>query len=308
MNNPNFIIAGERRSGSTTMYEILKQHSEVGMYHQSDFDFFIEPELFARSPPPTSATKDWDTTHPISIYQGLFSGLTGKVGQKDADLLWWKPSHQRLARHLPETKFIFILRNPVKRAESQYFNELGKGRETLSFVGALEREEKVILSDWQKLHLQYKERGCYSKSLKHFYTFVPEHRVKVIILEELFENWSSVMSDLCKFLEIDVAEGIRIKPVHSNKEELLVRKEFSKIKPMSWIFDFWDRVSEALIVRISKNKDKRVKWRRVLRGCYYRSKRTQRRMDDDTFAKLKRYYEPYNRELENLLGKKMNHW
>ena len=42
MSSPHFIIAGERRSGSSTLYEILKQHPEVEMYHKSDFDFFIE--------------------------------------------------------------------------------------------------------------------------------------------------------------------------------------------------------------------------------------------------------------------------
>jgi Sulfotransferase family len=308
MSSPHFIIAGERRSGSTTLYEILKQHSEVGMFHQSDYDFFIEPELFSRSPPEAHKIKSWNETHPISRYKDLFSHLNGKIGQKDADLLWWRPSHERLARLLPDTRFIFILRNPVKRAESQYYNELGKGRENLSFKEALAREEKKTLTDWQKLHLQYKERGCYAKSLEHFYKFIPKHRVKVIILEELFNNWKDVMTEICDFLEINVTEGMAIKPLHSNKEELLERKDFSKKKLLSWGFDLWDRLSEAVIVRISKKTTSRIRLRKILRGCYYTSKRTQQSLDSAIFEELTNYYKSFNTDLENLLGKKISYW
>ncbi|MBT8261665.1 MAG: sulfotransferase [Bacteroidia bacterium] len=308
MSNPNFIIAGERRSGSTTMYEILKQHSEVGMYHLSDYDFFIEPELFSRTPLLDENLKNWDETHPLSDYQDLFSGLSGCTGQKDADLLWWRPSHERLARMLPDTKFIIILRNPVKRAESQYFNELGKGRETLSFEAAIEREKNEDLSSWQKLHLQYKERGCYASSLGHFYKYISRERVKVVILEELFMNWNEVMTEVCIFLSINSEEGIAIKPLHSNREELWQRNEFSKRKGISWIFNLWDRISEAIIVRITNNTKKRVALRRSFRGWYYRSARAEHKVNPSIIDKLKQFYKPHNEDLEKLLGKKLSYW
>ena len=45
MSKPHFIIMGERRSGSTTLYHMLSQHPEVSMLQPVDFDYFIEPEL-----------------------------------------------------------------------------------------------------------------------------------------------------------------------------------------------------------------------------------------------------------------------
>ncbi|MEL6813065.1 MAG: hypothetical protein AAFP76_17220, partial [Bacteroidota bacterium] len=96
MNNPHFIIAGERRSGSTTLYDILRQHSEVGMLDISDFDYFIEPELFSKVPAESAVKpKDWATSHSRQEYLYLFHDLNGVTGQKDADLLWWKPAHAR---------------------------------------------------------------------------------------------------------------------------------------------------------------------------------------------------------------------
>lgn len=308
MSKPHFIIAGERRSGSTTLYEILNQHAEVGMFHKPDFDFFIEDALFSKAPISEENIEDWAATHPIEDYIKQFENLQGVTGQKDADLLWWKPAHKRLAEHLPDTKFIIILRNPTKRAESQYFNEFQKGREITSFKEALQREEQSTLTHWQKLHLQYKARGCYVESLEHFFKYIPKERVHVIILEDLFSNYSKVMTEICQFLDINSSKGIAIRPIHSNKEELLVRTSFSNRKGLSWFFNLWDHMSEACIVRLTTNSSKRKKARKYLRGFYYQSNRDALKIDSHIFEELTEFYKPFNRRLEILLNREIPYW
>lgn len=307
--NPHFIIAGERRSGSTTLYDILNQHPEVGMLQKTDFDYFIEPELFSRiALKNDQKLKVWEQNHSKEEYKNLFLDLKGVVGQKDADLLWWKNAHQRVANYLPDTKFIIVLRNPVNRAESQYFNEVNKGRETGSFKEAITREQNANLSDWEKLHLQYLERGCYIKSLNHFYKYIPKERVKIVILEELADNWKIVMAEICEFLNIDQNTGSNIQLKHSNKEELLVRKSFAKKKILNKVFNFWDRSTEGFIVRVAKDKRKRDTLRKQLRGFYHVSDRTKQKMDVETKMFLIDFYKPFNKELEALIGRKILHW
>ena len=308
MGKPTFIIGGERRSGSTTLYESLKTHPEIDMLPQSDYDFFIEPELFAKTPPENTELNRWEATNDIFNYEKLFDNLQDVCGQKDADLLWWKPSHKRLASHLPDTKFIFILRDPVKRAESQYFNELRKGRETLTFKEALLREEKGTLNSWEKLHLQYKARGCYVKSLEHFFKYINRDRVRVIILEELFLDWEMTMGQLADFLGVDGTHFLKLKPVHSNKKVNLVRRDFSNKPAVKWFFDLWDRATEACIVRTNKTTDSRMKWRKRLRGAYYKSRPADLETNRQIYEELQRYYRPYNKRLEELLGIKLKHW
>ena len=308
MTKLHFIIAGERRSGSSSVYEVLKNHPEISMFHLRDYDYFIEPELFENSPPDWANIKSWQETHSAEEYQSLFSNLDGKIGQKDADLLWWKPAHKRLAETIPDAKFVFILRNPVQRAESQYFNELRKGRESLTFEEALDREKNQSLSDWEKLHLQYRERGCYVNSLEHFYQYIDNDRVKVIILEDLYTNWKDVMTELCDFLEIDTIAGMALKPIHSNKEELFERNDFSNKSYVKWVFDVWDRLTEAFIVRVSNKSRVRVRMRKTLRGFYYQSKRSEIQIRPEVYQELKTYYDPYNKKLEVLLGKKLKYW
>lgn len=309
MNKSHFIIAGERRSGSSTLYEILKQHPDIGMFEKSDYDYFIEPELFSIKPIEDFDIKNWEMHHSLEEYTNLFKHLSGKViGYKDADLLWWKPSSARIAEFIPTAKFIFILRNPVKRSESQYFNELRKGREKLTFKEAIKREKSQPLNNWQLLHLQYIERGKYVESLEHFYKYVPKNRVQVIILEELFDKWDSVMTDICNFLEIDSEIGKKLKPLHTNKEAFYVRKPFSNKLIFKWFFDIWERGTEAIIIRITKNKDKRKLYRKKLRGFYKVSARKQLKVDNAVYNELSAYYKPFNAKLEQLLGKEIKYW
>ncbi len=309
MSKPHFIIGGERRSGSTTLYDMLRQHPDIGMLEVSDFDYFIEPGLFSIEPvPENKPLEDWEATHSIQGYTDKFKEVSGVTGQKDADLLWWRPAHERLARFLPETKFLFVLREPVRRAESQYFNELSKKRELRSFKEALREEDEQAGTPWQKLHLRYKKRGCYVESLEHFYNHISRDRTKVIILEELVRQPQEVLGEICEFLGVDAEKTSQITTQHSNKEAVLRRTAFSRKAGVRWAFDFWDRLTEALIVRIFSSKTQRQKWRKRTRFFYYTSARKQLNIDETVRQELHRYYEPYNLRLERLLNKDLKHW
>lgn len=306
MSKPNFIIAGERRSGSTTLYEVLKQHSEIVMYPMSDMDFFIEKKLFAKTPP-TNITP-WEDYANIEDYKKRFPETDKKTAQKDADLFWWKPAHKRLSNHLPETKFIFVLRNPVKRAESQYWNEVRKGRELRSFEKAIKESKKNTPNDWHNLHLEYKERGCYINSLNHFFEYIPQNRCHVVILEKLFKNWGEEMLKIANFLEIEKEEAKSLKPILSNKENVLIINPKIENTILSKLIRLYDRCCNAIIRSLVK--DKHLK--NILQAYFLRlgkvSKRKTSPVNQKTLSELKEFYKPYNKLLEDKLNLSIQEW
>lgn len=309
MTSPDFIIAGERRSGSTSLYDILRKHPDVGMFQKSDFDYFIEPELFSLEPVTKEAQlKNWAETHSLQEFQSFFSLCKGVVGQKNADILWWSNSHSRIAKMLPTTKFVFVLRDPVQRAYSQYCNEVSKGREKNTFKEAIEREQNGNITDWQKLHITYKERGCYWKSLSNFLGVIPKERILIIVLEELTQSPNKVMTTLCSFLNIDIEKGLELDVVHSNKERLLKRKEYTYKKGVSQLFDIWDRLTEAIIIRVYSDKYSRNKARNKMRGFYYEEKRKKAAIDPLVEKDLQAFYKPHNQKLQDLFGVKIRYW
>lgn len=303
MGLPDFIIAGERRSGTTMLYEILKKHPQIEMYGKSDMDFFIEKELFSLEP--VQNIESWDQYSNINDYKAKFKNPNGKiVGQKDSDLLWWKKSHPRISKHLTETKFIFILRNPINRAESQFWNEARKGREKRSFKKAI--KSNFQKTDWENLHLEYLERGCYAKSLKHFFNYIPKNKCHVIVLENLLKNWKQELQKIAEFLNINIEEAIKIKPLISNQEELLILdKKYIKIKPL---INFYDRVLNFLIRKLCRNKHKKKRLQSYFLKLGKVSKRKKNPLDERIIKELKNFYKPHNQELEKLLKISVSEW
>ncbi|SEA54763.1 sulfotransferase [Psychroflexus halocasei] len=308
MKLPNFIIAGERRSGSTTLYEVLKQHSEIDMHPLSDMDFFIEKDLFSLQPIKNDQIIQWDNYAKIKDYKKLFPKTDKKTAQKDADLLWWKPAHKRLANYLPETKFIFVLRNPVKRAESQYWNEVRKGRELRSFEKAIKESKKHTSSNWHNLHLEYKERGCYINSLNHFFEYIPENGCHVVILEKLFKNWDEEMVKIANFLDIDKEEAKSLNPIHSNKENVLIINPKYQDKSIGKIISIYDRICNGIIRRLVKDKHLKNKLQNFFLRLGKVSKRKISPVNQKLLKQLKEFYKPYNRLLEEKLNISLKEW
>jgi hypothetical protein len=248
----------------------------------------------------------WDKQHKIEDYFKLFEGLNGLIGQKDADLLWWKNSHPRLAKFLPDTKFIFVLRNPVKRAESQYWNEVRKGRETRTFSEALIQEEKGQLSPWQQLHLCYRERGNYVNSLVNFYNYVPKERSLVVVLEHLFKNWDEEISRICSFLEIPPEKISALQSAHTNKEDVPVLNP--KLKPFWPLIRFYDKIVNFIIRRSTKDKIRKSELQQKFLRLGKVSARALNPITNEELDDLYTYYNKYNLELEELTGLDTSIW
>lgn len=313
INMPHFIIGGERRSGSTTLYKMMLRHPEINMYPIADMDYFIMDKLFGKQ---WIIEKDehfqWYANHTPHEYAERFNGLfqAGKVvGQKDADLLFWKPTHSRLKAFVPNTKFIFVLREPVIRADSQYWNEVAKGREMLSFEEALAMEAKRSKeSDYGLLHLNYKQRGKYMDSINHFRSFFPDSQILIVILEKLKNKPEIEFKKIADFLGVSPDGFEQAGGMHSNHQELLKIKTKFKGTWVEKLINATDRIAEALIVRFSKDKDVRDKWRKLLKSYCKESIRNSVKPNDGLIKEMKAYYRESIIQLEAYLGYEIEEW
>ncbi|HFC04224.1 MAG TPA: hypothetical protein ENJ55_00845, partial [Rhizobiales bacterium] len=152
MRSPNFIIAGERRCGTTTLANTLSRHSDIFVHPKPDGGYFIDDSVGKKA----SATgQAWASSHSLEDYQAWFlsagAGSESALGEKSADYLFWHKSHPRMANFVPDAKLIVILRHPIDRAWSHYWNEVAKGRETLGFEEAIAAEAgRLEGSDYER--------------------------------------------------------------------------------------------------------------------------------------------------------------
>jgi len=204
-NLPNFIIAGERRCGTTSLSRTLGQHPDIFLHPKQDKAWFVDDTVRSHD---SANSRPWEDTHDISQYAAWFAdgGYDTETarGEKSADYLFWRPSHARLLKHLPDAKIIIILRNPTERAWSHYWNEVAKGRERLTFETALAAEpDRSSASDYGRYSSSYLARGEYDQSIAGLLSTLPRARLLVTTIETLKNDPNVTLRKICRFLSVD---------------------------------------------------------------------------------------------------------
>jgi hypothetical protein len=193
---PDFIIGGAPRAGTTWLYELLDRHPDVYMAKplKPEPKFFLRDDLYAKGLGHYSQT--W--------FAGAESGRV--AGEKSTDYLESGQAAARIARDLPQVKLVFILREPVDRAYSNYLWSRMNGLETESFADAIRLEEqrdRELPERWRFTRpFSYFSRGLYADLLEPYVNRFMEHQVLVVRYEDIRERPAELVGSLHRFLGV----------------------------------------------------------------------------------------------------------
>ncbi len=200
---PNFIIVGAAKSGTTSLYQYLKQHPDVYLPVIKECKFFSDMKTNYKGP-----GDEVDLNNQIikefTAYRSLFSGVDNEIAVGDVSpdyLYYYVQSIRNINRVLGKNvKIIIILRNPVERAYSKYLHNVRECFETLSFEDALNEENERKRKNWG-WGWYYVSTGFYSQQVKAYIDNF--NQVKVFLYEDLENNPLDLMKNICEFLETD---------------------------------------------------------------------------------------------------------
>lgn len=214
MTMPNFLIIGAARSGTTALWEYLRQHPQVYMCTPKHTRFFASegrtPDFRGPKPPGLGSKSTKMAPYAITDiddYRALFSGVTNEtaIGEASHSYLYTPEASERIKHYLPGVKLIAVLRNPVDRAYSHFQFMVQNGREPLTdFARAIEEEEAGLRNDWWPT-FQYVRVGFYYAQLRPYFDLFERSQIKIYLQEDLRSNPLSVVQDTFSFLEIDDA-------------------------------------------------------------------------------------------------------
>jgi hypothetical protein len=203
---PHFIIAGAPRSATTWLYQLADLHPEIAMARPltPEPKFFLVDEIYERGLPYYAST--W------------FGGLPANMryGEKTTNYLESSAACERIARDLPEVRLVFLLRDPVERAHSNYLWSMRNGFETESFERALELEderEREIAPErrYARPHA-YFSRGLYAKMLAPWLAQFPREHVLILRSEGIAEAPAEIARSFFEFLGVavrpDLVDGL----------------------------------------------------------------------------------------------------
>jgi Sulfotransferase domain len=210
---PDFIIIGTQRGGTTSLYRYLTEQPNILPAVTKEIHFF--DNNFQRG-------ISWYRGHfPYSI-QNYYAKYIRKqdfiTGESSPYYLFHPLAPKRIAQILPQVKFIVLLRNPVERAFSQYYLEVDKGREKLSFEEAIACEEErtrgtgeqlasgKIFNSFKHVSFSYLARGIYADQLHHWFSFFPREQFVIFKSEEMYINPAAIFKQSLAFLNIAFEE------------------------------------------------------------------------------------------------------
>lgn len=200
MNKPNFFIVGAAKSGTTTLYDYLKDHPDVFMPQD---DLHKEPSHF-------SNLITWYKNP--NKYFPLFDDAKPQhrwIGEASTAYLTDPAAAGNIHKYNPNAKIIIILRNPADRAYSMYCWMVQEGYEYVSsFENALaiedERARRKIPNFWEPQYYYnylYFRAGLYFEQVKRYYDLFPGS-VLVMTFEELLAAVKTNYAPVRDFLKI----------------------------------------------------------------------------------------------------------
>ena len=156
--------------------------------------FFLVDSLYARGLEFYSQT--WFAT----VAPGVVAG------EKSSDYLESAAAAERIARDLPSVKLVFILRDPVDRAYSNYLWTRMNGLETEDFATALALEdnrERTLPERWKFARpFSYFSRGLYADLLEPYLRLMPRDRLLILRFEDIIATPRALAARLQRFLGI----------------------------------------------------------------------------------------------------------
>ena len=198
---------GAAKSGTTSLYDILSQHSEVFTPSFKEPHFFDVPSVYQ------NGVKWYEKTYFKEVKDEKC------IGDFSPTYLFDVEAPQRILNDIgDDVKFILMLRNPVDRAYSHYLHSKRDEHEKLSFREALSLEkERANKNDYLSyLRFSYVGQGMYSQMLKRYFKLFSKENFLIINFEQEFiRQRENTMHRIFNFLEL-TPEDITIN-ILSNK-------------------------------------------------------------------------------------------
>jgi hypothetical protein len=189
MKAPNFLIIGDVKAGTTSLHHYLRQHPQVFMPRLKELRYFAyDPEnpYHVRS-----------SSYPVRTYAEYLryfekTGGAKAIGEASPNYLRSPIAAARIKAEIPDVRLIVCLRNPVDRLHSLYMMEYRAGRTRNPF------DEQLF-----GLEAAWIRARFYWLDLKKYFDLFVRGQIKVILFDDLKSDAGKVVSDLCRFLEID---------------------------------------------------------------------------------------------------------
>ena len=217
------LIIGSMKSGTTSLFNYLCQHPEIAGARRKEPNFFSYDNRWQQGWEwYLKEWEDWNSDiHKIAL---------------EATINYTKyPIYPNTAERISQFqdranfKFVYVLRNPIERIESQYTYDLT----------SIYRADSVKRISGEDLDLDREilETSKYAKQLKEYCRFFARENILLIDFATFKKDNLQVLQEICRFFDIDSDYQFQnLNVVHNPTKNRIINdglwRSFRKIKPL----------------------------------------------------------------------------
>jgi len=285
---PDFLLVGAQKSGTTWLWRVLDQHSGTDLPRKKEIHFFGGAENYRKG-------KEWYYNHFEDLDSSKVIGEASTTYLYDNVPFWYNLSNsievdcslptipELITNELPNIKILVILRDPVWRAVSAYKHCMRKIKRVRISPRLGLRKTAIRYPKMRIL-----EYGYYARYLKLWKKFVhPEQMLILIFEEDVVKSPEKTVRCVYDFLgmDSDFQPEVLHKPVHKSWS-------WTRIVMHYYAASFSKRLAISRVVKVFDRFD------------FLRSRVIKR--NDIEF--LRSIYLPERQELEAIIGRDLACW
>jgi hypothetical protein len=181
---PTFFIIGAAKCGTTSLHTYLDRHPDVSMTSEKEPNIFSEPDFESR----------------LSQYAPMLE--PGASARGEASVIYSQhPARpevpERIHSVLPEARFVYLVRDPIDRAVSDYIQHVGEGKETRPITEAL--------ADVKDPFNPYVCASRYATQIQRYLDSFEGDRLLVLDQAELLNERDATLERVFEFVGVDPA-------------------------------------------------------------------------------------------------------
>lgn len=189
---PDFIIIGAGKAGTTSLYKYLSYHPQIVLPNKKELRFF--DKNFHRG-------YEW--------YLAQFPAVSDRpnvlTGEASPSYFFLPHVAQRIKDFALQTKLIVMLRHPVTRTISDYYQNQKTGNQTKTLVQSIQ-QEIAALNKKNEQQLSYGggaiSQSLYYYKLKRWLKIFPKQQFLILNSELFFTSPDRSMERVYRFLDL----------------------------------------------------------------------------------------------------------
>jgi hypothetical protein len=207
---PDFFVVGSPKTGTTSLYEMLRRHPQIYMPDLK------EPRFLASDmrPRPEHAGEPRESGYPDTLadYLALFDEATPeqRVGEASTFYLWSHTAANNIAELQPEARIIAILREPASFLRSMHLMFLRWGiegerdlRKAMALEAARREGKQIPRHSHRPQLLQYSDHVRYVEQLRRYQDRFPPEQMLVLIYEDFHRDNEATVRRVMRFLDVE---------------------------------------------------------------------------------------------------------